>query len=243
MKLEIHQLTKQYGPHKALDSLDLLLPAFQSLVLVGPSGSGKSTLLRLLAGLAIPDEGWIAFDGHRLERSEPALRRYRSHLGIVFQSWNLFPHLSALENIILPLHRVHKHSYEESRTRGIALLERFDLLRHAHKRPFELSGGQQQRVALIRAVAGQPQVLLLDEPTSALDPLMAAEVMELIQELKNELKGLILVTHHVQFAKRIGDHLLFIADGQILEQGPIPEIFEQVKSPLAKQYMSKVLEY
>lgn len=243
MKLEIHELTKIYGVQKAISSLTLQLPPSQTIALLGPSGGGKSTLLRLMAGLEIPDSGWIAFDGEKLAREENALREYRKNLGIVFQSWNLFPHMTALENIVLPLYRVHNIPLEEARCRSMELLKRFDLDKHAHKKPHMLSGGQVQRIALIRAVAVQPKMLMLDEPTSALDPMMTAEVLELIIELKKEKQELIIVTHHLMFARKAADWVLFIADGKVLECGVTEQVFERPSSPLVKEYMSKILAY
>lgn len=243
MKLEIHQLVKKFGSHEAISGITLSLSEFQTLVLIGPSGSGKSTLLRLMAGLEYPDCGSIAFDNKKIEFEEKALRHYRSGLGIVFQSWNLFPHLTALENIVLPLHHVHGLRHEDAEEQSLALLKRFDMEQHAQKKPFALSGGQAQRVALIRAVAGQPQMLMLDEPTSALDPLMTAEVLELILELKREQRNLILVTHHLHFARKIADQILFISEGKAIEQGSVYQVFDNPHSPLVKQYMAKVLAF
>lgn len=243
MKLEISHLSKKFGNHIAISSLNLSLPECQTIVFVGPSGSGKSTLLRLIAGLEFPDSGWISLDGSKIIFEENSLRQYRRTLGIVFQSWNLFPHLTALENIVLPLYRVHGYSEDESKTRGMELLKRFELDRHADKKPFALSGGQAQRVALIRAVAVQPKMLMLDEPTSALDPMMTAEVLELIYELKKEGRNLFLVTHHLHFAKKIADQVLFIAEGKVLEHGSVNEVFENPRSELAKEYMAKILIY
>lgn len=241
MKLEISHLTKRYGAQKAISSMNLDLPECQTTVFIGPSGGGKSTLLRLIAGLVYPDSGSITLNGSKIEFEETALRQHRRSLGIVFQSWNLFPHLTALENIVLPLQRVHQVPREEAEVRSFDLLKRFELDLHAHKKPFALSGGQVQRIALIRAVAVQPKMLMLDEPTSALDPLMTAEVLELILELKKEKRDLILVTHHLNFAKKIADFVLFIAEGQIVESGPSTQIFDSPVSRQVQQYMAKVL--
>ena len=243
MKLEMHELTKIYGVQKALSGVTLQLPTCQTIVLLGPSGGGKSTLLRLMAGLEVPDSGWIAFDGQRLSREENALREYRKNLGIVFQSWNLFPHMTALENIVLPLYRVHDMALDEAQDRSMERLKRFELHKHAHKKPHMLSGGQVQRIALIRAIAGQPKVLMLDEPTSALDPMMTAEVLELIIELKKEKNELVIVTHHLMFARKAADWVLFIADGKVLECGVTEQVFERPSSALVKEYMSKILAY
>ncbi|MFA6916545.1 MAG: amino acid ABC transporter ATP-binding protein [Parachlamydiales bacterium] len=243
MKLEISKLTKTFGPQKAISSMDLVLPDCQSLLFIGPSGSGKSTLLRLLAGLEYPNSGTMTINDQPIVYEEEALRKYRSSLGIVFQSWNLFPHLTALENIVLPLHRVHGLSKEEAIARSLELLRRFGLEKHAHKKPYALSGGQVQRIALIRAVSIQPKMLMLDEPTSALDPLMTAEVLDLIMELKKDEKDFVLVTHHLQFARKVADWVLFIAEGQIIEHGTPDSLFNHPKSPLVKEYMEKVLAY
>lgn len=243
MKVDIEGLTKTYGKHKAIASVNLQVPTCKTIVLIGPSGSGKSTLLRLMAGLEYPDSGTISFDDQPIVFQEKELIKHRRTLGIVFQSWNLFPHLTALENIILPLHRVQGISIDEAKSRGLELLKRFQLDKHADKRPFELSGGQVQRVALIRAVAGQPRMLMLDEPTSALDPLMTAEVLDLILELKNEGRDLVLTTHHLHFARGIADRVLFLAEGKVLEHGTANEVFEQPRSDLAKQYMRIVMSY
>lgn len=243
MKLEITGLQKRFGNHLALSLPRLTVPQCQTLVVIGPSGSGKSTFLRLIAGLERPDTGQIVLDDAPIGSDERTLLIHRRSLGIVFQSWNLFPHLTALENIVLPLYRVHKLTLAEAEERGLSLLQRFGLDKHAHKKPFALSGGQVQRVALIRAVAGQPKMLLLDEPTSALDPLMTVEVLDLILELKNEGMDIVLVTHHMHFAERVAEQVLFIAEGKVLEEGPVEELFQNPIDPLVKQYMKTVLAY
>lgn len=243
MKLDIENLTKSFGVHHAIASLNLNVPDCQTLVLIGPSGGGKSTLLRMMAGLEYPDHGTIAFDGEPIIFEEKFLLKYRRNLGIVFQSWNLFPHLTALENIVLPLYHVQGLTLKEAEQTSYELLKRFDLEKHAHKKPYALSGGQAQRVALIRAIAGHPKMLLMDEPTSALDPLMTAEVLELIQELQHEGINLILATHHLNFATRIADQVLFVSGGEVLEQGTVDKVLNHPTSDLAKQYMKTVLSY
>ncbi len=243
MKVEFNNLQKIYKGHAAVASLTMQVPQCQTLVIVGPSGGGKSTLLRLMAGLELPTAGSITFNEQTLSHSEINLLEHRRRLGIVFQSWNLFPHLSALENIVLPLYRVHGFSNEEAHERAQTLLRRFDLATHGHKHPYSLSGGQKQRVALIRAVAHQPKTLMLDEPTSALDPLMTIEVLELILELKNENKDIALVTHHLPFARRMADQVLFMANGELLEHGPVENVFSNPQSALGQRYMSRVLAF
>lgn len=241
MKLEIRELTKHFGPHKALSINHLLISNCLTLGVLGPSGSGKSTLLRLIAGLTFPDTGTVILNNQPILYQEKELQNYRKEIGIVFQGYNLFPHLTALENIVLPLQYVKGLSKEEARDTSINLLKRFDLLVHADKKPFALSGGQAQRVALIRAIAIQPKILLLDEPTSALDPLMTAEVLELIFELKHEKRDIMMVTHHLQFAQRACDYILFVAEGQVQESGPTKEIFENPQFSITKEYFKKVL--
>lgn len=243
MKLEINGLTKNYGRQRAVSIEKLSIENTSTLVILGPSGGGKSTLLRLLAGLTYPDTGTITINDHELVFKEKYLRQYRKKIGIVFQSYNLFPHLTALENIVLPLEYVQQMPRAEAEAISMDLLKRFALGKHADKKPHALSGGQVQRVALIRAIAIQPQLLILDEPTSALDPLMTSEVLELIFELKNEKRDIIMVSHHLQFAKRIADQVLFIAEGKLLESGPPEKVFDHPASQQAKIYMSKVLAY
>lgn len=242
MKLEIKQLLKKFGAQRAI-AIDHLSIESSTLAILGPSGGGKSTLLRMIAGLTYPDSGTISINDQPIIFSEKELRKYRKSLGVVFQSYNLFPHLTALENIVLPLVQVLHMPKDEADSISMELLKRFSLDKHAHKKPYALSGGQVQRVALIRAIATHPQLLILDEPTSALDPLMTAEVLELIIELKNEKRDIIMVSHHLHFAKRAADQVLFIAEGRLLEKGSSEKVFENPTSPQAKEYMSKVLAY
>lgn len=239
MNLEIESLLKSYGTQRAL-TIDTLKIKCSTLVLLGPSGGGKSTLLRILGGLTFPDSGTILINEHNLIFNENSLTNYRKSIGVVFQAYNLFPHMTALENIVLPLYHVHGVPYEEAVGRSFDLLKRFKLESHAYKHPYALSGGQIQRVALIRAIAHQPQLLLLDEPTSALDPLMTAEVLELIQEIKEEGRDIIMVTHHLNFAKNVADQILFISEGKIVEQGTAEELLTSPKSPQVKEYMAKL---
>lgn len=243
MKLEINNLIKNFGGHRAIFIENLSIVDISTLAILGPSGGGKSTLLKIIAGLSYPDSGMININDQKIVFKEKILRQYRKKVGVVFQSYNLFPHLSALENIVLPLQYVQKLSRKDAEDISMSLLKRFDLDKHAEKKPYALSGGQIQRVALIRAIAIQPQLLILDEPTSALDPLMTSEVLELILELKNEKRDIIMVSHHLQFSKRIADQVLFIAEGKLLEQGSPAKVFERPVSQQAKEYMSKVLAY
>ena len=243
MRLELSGVTKSFGTHRVLDGISLDLPAMHSFVLIGPSGGGKSTLLRILAGLETADAGGVAIDGTALPRDEEGLRQYRCGVGTVFQAYNLFPHLAALENIMLPLEKVHGLSHAEARELAMETLRRFDLEAHSHKKPAELSGGQKQRVAIARAVAIKPRLLLFDEPTSALDPEMTAEVLEMIEELKREGRDLILVTHEMAFAREAADQVAFLADGKILECAAPAEIFTAAHSEECRRFLGKILRY
>jgi polar amino acid transport system ATP-binding protein len=243
MKLEIRGLSKTLNGKSILSDIDISLE-FGVLGLLGPSGGGKSTLLKVIAGLLAPERGTIHVNGEEIPYENPqALLHYRRALGVVFQSWNLFPHLSALENIVLPLHRVHGYSFKQAEEEGKKLLERFRLLPHANQRPYELSGGQCQRIAIIRAVARKPSLLILDEPTSALDPVMTSEVLDLIFELKREGIAFILASHHLSFLQKIADQAAFIDRGRWLESGAIDQLFQHPRSSPVKDYLSKVLKY
>jgi polar amino acid transport system ATP-binding protein len=241
MNLKISDLTQRFGATTVLDRLELTTGDIQSLVLVGPSGGGKSTLLRILAGLDVPTAGSVAFDGLPLPRDEAALRAYRKTVGTVFQAYNLFPHLSALDNLLLPLVEVHGLTPQEARDRVREPLERFGLAAHAHKRPAELSGGQKQRIAILRALVIQPRRMFLDEPTSALDPEMTAEVLEMIGELKASGTQFVLVTHEMHFARRVADDVAFIGDGSVLAHGPADDVLSRCDVPRVKAFFERIL--
>jgi polar amino acid transport system ATP-binding protein len=227
-------------PATVLDGLELRTGEIGALVLVGPSGGGKSTLLRILAGLDVPTAGSVAFDGVPLPRDEAALRGYRRTVGTVFQAYNLFPHLTAMENLLLPLVHVHGLSRGQAVERVREPLERFQLAAHAHKRPAELSGGQKQRIAILRALVVRPRRLLLDEPTSALDPDMKAEVLEMIGELRAAGTEFILVTHEMAFARRAADEIAFIADGRVALHGSSTAFFTAA-DPQVRGFLSRTL--
>lgn len=243
MRLELQQLTKRYGGHTVIDGITATLDFPHVLALLGPSGGGKSTLLRLIGGLESPEAGSVTVDHEPVPASGKSLRAYRSNIGTVFQSWNLFPHLDALANIMLPLTAVHGLTPDEARSRAEELLERLHLQGHGHKRPAELSGGQRQRVAIARAVAIRPKLLLFDEPTSALDPEMTAEVLEVIADLKSEGRTFILVTHAMNFARTVADRVAFLADGRMAEHGPAGEFFAAPQTESARRFLAKVLKY
>jgi len=243
MRLKLEAISKSFGSHRAVDAVSLVVEDAQSLVFIGPSGGGKSTLLRIIGGLEAPDSGEATVNGRSLTFVEEELRNHRRTIGTVFQAFNLFPHLTALENITLPLEKVHRFSHDDAMATARAHLERFHLSPHAGKRPAELSGGQRQRVAIARALSIRPQLLLFDEPTSALDPEMTAEVLEVIEQLRAERRDLILVTHHMAFARRVADHVVFLADGRIVEAGAAAELFASPARNETRAFLDKVLKF
>lgn len=243
MQLNVSDLTKYYGSHRAVEGLTLSIPSARVLVLIGPSGGGKSTLLRLLGGLETPDSGMIEMLGSPLPTTPAGLLEHRRKNGFLFQQFNLFPHLTALRNLTLPLEEVHQLSSEDALKTARAALDRFGLSDHANKLPAQLSGGQQQRVGIARAIAAKPQVLFLDEPTSALDPEMTAEVLELIQELAENGQNIVLSTHEMGFARVVADQVAFLADGRVIESGPPEALFESPQSPVCQKFFSRVMRY
>lgn len=244
MRLQLRGVSKAFEGRPVLRDVSADFSEANALVLIGPSGGGKSTLLRIIAGLEIPDQGKVEMDGIAVDFSNTeSLRNHRRRLGVVFQAFNLFPHLTALENLLLPLEKVHGKPADEAREIALANLGRFQLESHAHKKPAELSGGQKQRVAIARALATQPEILLFDEPTSALDPEMTAEVLDAIEELKRDGRRFVLVTHEMGFARHVGDTVAFLADGQIAEAATAKELFDAPKSEACRSFLSRVLRY
>jgi polar amino acid transport system ATP-binding protein len=243
MRLDLNDISKSYGGHVVLDGISLSIPEMRTVAVMGPSGGGKSTLLRIISGLEIPDRGTLSFDGETVQFDENYLLPYRRRIGVVFQSFNLFPHLTALENISLPLEKVHNYSPDDAAAYALQLLSRFQLAGHAHKTPAQLSGGQKQRVAIARAVAIKPRLLLFDEPTSALDPEMTVEVLDLISELRTEGRPLLIVTHEIGFARKAADQVIFIHEGQVLEHGNAADLFERPVTPELQGFLDKVLRY
>jgi polar amino acid transport system ATP-binding protein len=243
MRLDLRDIRKSYGEHVALDGVTLCLPEMRTLALMGPSGGGKSTLLRIIAGLERPDSGTLALDGETVLADEDYLLPYRRRIGVVFQSFNLFPHLTALGNVSLPLEKVHGYSADDAATYAMQLLSRFQLAGHALKIPAHLSGGQKQRVAIARAVAIKPRLLLFDEPTSALDPEMTVEVLDLISELRSEGTPILIITHEIGFARKVADQVVFIDGGRVLEYGDAAGLFESPATPEMRGFLDKVLRY
>jgi polar amino acid transport system ATP-binding protein len=244
MRLNLRDVVKRFGTHTVIDRVSLDVDGVHCLALIGPSGGGKSTLLRIIAGLEYPNGGDVALNGTGIAyHDDAALLRHRRSIGTVFQAFNLFPHMTAMRNITLPLEKVHGRSREEARALAETTLRRFQLLDHAYKKPAELSGGQRQRVAIARAIAIKPQVVLLDEPTSALDPEMTAEVLELIEEIKQEGRDLILVTHEMGFARQLADRVALLANGKIAEFGPPEQVFGESQSEITRGFLRRVLKY
>ncbi len=244
MRLRFDGVVKTFAGKTVLAGVSADFGEARAVVLIGPSGGGKSTLLRILAGLEMLDSGAVRMGGVDVDfSSEERLREHRLRLGVVFQAFNLFPHLTALQNITLPLVKVHGRSADEAGEIAMQTLLRFRLGEHAGKKPAELSGGQKQRVAIARALAVQPKVLLFDEPTSALDPEMTAEVLEVIEELKAEGRSFVLVTHAMNFARRVGDAVGFLADGRLIECGSAQQVFGAPESGQCRDFLARVLRY
>ena len=243
MKIELIGLTKRFGDGRAvLDGIDFC-DDIRTLSVIGPSGGGKSTLLRVLGGLLLPSAGRLFVNGREAPRSKPDLIQYRKHIGFVFQQGGLFKHLSGLQNITVPLEKVHGLSQDAARECAENLLARFGLLQDAHKKPGELSGGQQQRIAIARAIAPKPDILLLDEPASALDPECTTQVLNMIHELKREDVHFIIVTHEMGFAWHACEKTLFLYEGRVLETGLSTEVFARPKTRQLGQFLSKNLQW
>ena len=242
MKLDIHNVSRSFEARKALSGASLSLEDVRSLVLIGPSGGGKSTLLRIIAGLETPDSGTVAINGKSVAFDERSLLLHRRNIGVVFQAFNLFPHLTALENLLLPLTVAHGQTKAQAQDAALQILSRFGLEGHANQKPASLSGGQKQRIAIARALVTKPQLILLDEPTSALDPEMTHEVLEMIKELRDQGRELILATHEMAFAKNAADQIAFVAEGRILESGKPSELFASPKSPKLRMFLSKEIQ-
>lgn len=241
MTIDCSGITKTFGSHQALRGVSLQASFKHTLALIGPSGGGKSTLLRVLAGLEYPDGGEIAINGEPLVFEEESLAAYRRRIGVVFQSYNLFPHLTARENLLLPLEKV--HGFPDAAKRADRALERFQLGVHAGKKPAQLSGGQRQRVAIARALTIDPEFLLMDEPTSALDPEMTAEVLDVIAGLREAGRPLVLVTHEMGFARQTADYVAFVADGLVRECRPATDFFRAPETPEARRFLERILKY
>jgi polar amino acid transport system ATP-binding protein len=240
--IEIEGLKKIYGSHEVLKGIDLSVERHQVVSLIGASGSGKSTLLRCINALETIDGGQISIDGDVVSGPGVDQNRLRRKVGMVFQSFNLFPHLSVEENIMAGPMRLLGESREAARDQARALLDRVQLGHRAEYYPDQLSGGQQQRVAIIRAIAMRPEALLLDEITSALDPELVAEVLNIVRELAQDGMTMFLATHEMQFAREVSDMVVFLEQGRLLEKGPPEQIFGNPTEPRTRQFLKQIIE-
>jgi polar amino acid transport system ATP-binding protein len=240
--LDLRRVTKSFGDHEVLAGVDLEVAEHQAVALIGASGSGKSTLLRCIDLLEEIDDGDVLLDGAVI--TDPAVEKVavRRRLALVFQAYNLFPHLTVLENIALGDMRAHGASRAEAEERARRLLERFGLAGRERDRPDALSGGQQQRVAIARAFAGRPRAMLLDEVTSALDPELVGEVLDAIRDLKAEGVTMLIVTHEMSFAREVADRVGFLHRGRIVELGPPEQVLAQPERPETQRFMRRLLE-
>ena len=240
--IDITDLRKVYGSHEVLKGIDLSVERHQVVSLIGASGSGKSTLLRCINALETIDGGQISIDGDVVSGPGVDQNRLRRKVGMVFQSFNLFPHLSVEENIMAGPMRLLGESREAARDQARALLDRVQLGHRATYYPDQLSGGQQQRVAIIRAIAMRPEALLLDEITSALDPELVAEVLNIVRELAQDGMTMFLATQGMQFAREVSDMVVFLEQGRLLEKGPPEQIFGNPTEPRTRQFLKQIIE-
>lgn len=239
--IEVKNLKKQFGELSVLNGITEHISQGEKIAVIGPSGSGKSTFLRCLNLLEIPTEGEIWFDGVNMTDVNVDIDRMRQKMGMVFQHFNLFPHLTVLENIILAPVHLKLQTRKEAEENARRLLERIGLLDKADTYPAMLSGGQKQRIAIVRALAMNPEVMLFDEPTSALDPEMVGEVLDLIRELADEGMTMVIVTHEMGLAREVATRVMFVDEGQIKEQNTPEELFSNPKNPRLKEFLSKML--
>ena len=240
--LEVKNLRKSFEDNIVLNNLSLTVPDHTATVLIGASGSGKSTLLRCINLLDTIDDGSIYLDGKEISDPEINVDEVRKGLGMVFQSFNLFPHMSVLDNITLSPIRVHKVSKAQARDEAMTLLRRFDLADKADQYPDRLSGGQQQRVAIIRSIAVKPRLLLLDEVTSALDPVLVNEVLSIVRDLKADGMAMVLATHEMGFATQVADEVCFLKDGNNIERGPASQVISAPQEAETKDFLRRVHE-
>ena len=241
--ISVRDLKKSFnkGSFYALNGVNADIKRGEVVVVIGPSGSGKSTFLRCLNLLEVPTDGTVTFDNVNITDPSVNINIHRQRMGMVFQHFNLFPHMTILGNMtIAPMKLLHK-SREEAETKAMQLLERVGLADRANAYPSQLSGGQQQRIAIVRALCMEPEVMLFDEPTSALDPEMVGEVLDVMKQLAKEGMTMVVVTHEMGFAREVGDRVLFMDEGIIMEEGTPEEVFNHTKTPRAQDFLRKVL--
>jgi general L-amino acid transport system ATP-binding protein len=239
--IECTNVSKWFGNFQALRDVNLTIKETEVVVVIGPSGSGKSTLIRCINRLEKHEEGTIVVDGIEISNKTPNINAVRAEIGMVFQQFNLFPHLTALENITLAQRQVRKRSKKEAEEIARQLLERVGIPEQADKSPSKLSGGQQQRIAIARSLAMQPKIMLFDEPTSALDPEMIKEVLDVMKELALSGMTMIVVTHEMGFAKEVADRVIFMDAGNIIEVGTPEHFFENPDHDRTKLFLSQIL--
>jgi polar amino acid transport system ATP-binding protein len=239
--LEIDDLHKSFGDFEVLKGINLRVRPGEVIILIGPSGSGKSTFLRCINRLEEPTHGQIRVDGTEIMGRGVDLNRIRKDIGLVFQAFNLYPHLTALGNVTLALRKVLRMSRHDAEERGRRMLEHVGLIEKANAYPSELSGGQQQRVAIARALALEPKLMLFDEPTSALDPELVGSVLKVMRDLRDEGMTMVVVTHEMSFARDAGDRVLFMDGGEIVEEGPPSTIFRNPVHQRTREFLQRVL--
>ncbi|MFI6256559.1 amino acid ABC transporter ATP-binding protein [Micromonospora zamorensis] len=240
--LRCRGLRKEFAGQVVLDQLDLTVSEHQVVALIGASGSGKSTLLRCVNLLEELDDGTIELDGEDISDPRVDPDRVRRRIGMVFQAYNLFPHLSVLENITLAPRRVHRRARAEAEAQARELLDRVGLGARADAYPDRLSGGQQQRVAIVRALANSPRLMLLDEVTSALDPELVGEVLAMIRDLKADGMTMVLATHEMSFAREVADEVCFLDEGRVVESGPPEQVLGEPTQPRTRQFLHRIIE-
>ena len=243
MRISLKNLSKEFEDGKVVLRPINFDDDVHTLAIIGPSGGGKSTLLRIIGGLILPTSGELLVDGERISTGERDLQSFRKNLGYVFQQGGLFRHMNALDNIAVPLIKVHGYNKADAEKRAMELLGRFGLQEDYNKKPAALSGGQQQRIAIARAIAAKPKILLLDEPTSALDPEYTTEVLDIVKELKTEGMDFIIVTHEMGFALHACDKVAFLCEGTLMEYGDSHKLFASPETPQLQKFLSKLLEW
>ena len=239
--IHIHNLTKSFGDNQVLKGISTEIADGEVVVVIGPSGSGKSTFLRCLNRLEEADGGEIIFEGVDINDKNTEIEKIREDMGMVFQSFNLFPHKTVMENITMAPMLVKGEDQKAAEAKAEKLLKRVGLLDKKDSYPSQLSGGQKQRIAIVRALAMEPQVMLFDEPTSALDPEMVGEVLDVMQQLAKEGMTMVVVTHEMGFAREVGDRILFLDEGYLLEEGTPEEVFGHPKEARTQEFLNKVL--
>jgi polar amino acid transport system ATP-binding protein len=240
--LRVSGLRKVFGHTVVLNQLDLVADEHSCTALIGASGSGKSTLLRCIDLLEVVDDGVVELDGEDITDPRVDANKVRTRIGLVFQSFNLFPHLSVLDNVTLALRRVHRVGRDRAEADGLAMLDRVGLRDRAAAHPDELSGGQQQRVAIARALVTKPRLMLFDEVTSALDPELVGEVLALVRELRDEGMTMVLATHEMGFARDVADRVCFLDGGRVLEAGPPEQVLGDPLEPRTRQFLRRIIE-